>query len=91
MGSQLPRGLGEAVGSLICFTVLLGTLIAIDDRVRDRVTFELSGATLNSWGGQARSVTNVLIEAAHDQSIQHAPLLIFSLVAVVLVVFMLRT
>ena len=36
-------------------------------------------------------VTTVIVSAARDQSIQHAPLLIFTLASAVLVLFMLRT
>jgi hypothetical protein len=74
--------------------VLLLVLIAVDDRVRS----ELSGrfmshptAQLAAAGKQARDLTSVIAEAARDQSIAHAPLLIFALAATVLVLFMLRT
>ena len=91
MATKPRRGIGEAIGSLICFFAVLGTLIALDDRARERVSLQLSGAGLASWTQQARSIASVVLEAAHDQSIEHTPLLIFSVVAVVLVLFMLRT
>jgi len=85
------RGLGEALGSLICFIVILGALVAIDDRVRDRVSFELSPNHVADWGDRTVTIISVILDVARDQSIEHAPLLIFSVVAFVLVVFMLRT
>ncbi len=74
--------------------VLLLILIAFDDRVRERfsrgvVTYpsgQLSGAE-----HRLGDVTSVIVGVARDQSIQHAPLLIFTLASAVLVLFMLRT
>jgi hypothetical protein len=75
--------------------VLLATLVALDNRVRDHV-FGLFGASrsggeLASASDQLRELGVVIFQAVHDQSIEHAPLVIFTLVAAVLVLFMLRT
>lgn len=91
MRPKLTRGMGEAIASLICFICVLGALVAIDDRVRDRLSFEMSSQQLTTWGERAGSVVNVILDVARDQSIAHAPLLVFSVVALVLVLFMLRT
>jgi len=74
--------------------ILLLVLITFDDRVRDHVSrrivahpsVELAGA-----GRQLHDLTTVIIGAAREQSIGHAPLLIFALAAAVLTLFMLRT
>lgn len=89
--SKFPRGLGEAIGSLICFLAVLGALVAADDRVRERLSLEMSREGLATWTEHARRVGHVILDVARDQSIEHAPLLVFSVVAVVLVLFMLRT
>jgi len=91
MRPKFTRGMGEAIASLLCFIGILGALVALDDRVRDRLSFEMSSERLASWGDRAGSVANLIAEVARDQSIEHAPLLVFSVVAVVLVLFMLRT
>lgn len=91
MSNKLPKGMGEAIGSVICLGAVLGTLIAVDDRVRDQLSMEMSSARIATWGNRASSIVAVLLDVAHDKSIEHAPLLIFSVVAVVLVLFMLRT
>ena len=74
--------------------ILLLVLVAADDRVRDQVSQRLSArptVELASASRQVRDLTTVIVEAARDQSLGHAPLLIFTLAAAVLVLFMLRT
>lgn len=91
MRPRLPRGTGEAIGSLICFIAVLATLVAVDDRVRERISIEMSSEHLATWSERANAIVAVVLDVARDQSIAHAPLLVFSIVAVVLVLFMLRT
>ena len=86
--------LGEALISAGSVAVLLMALVVIDDRVREQIaerfmarpSVELAGV-----GHQLRGITSVIAVAVRHQSIEHAPLLIFTLAASVLVVFMLRT
>jgi hypothetical protein len=73
---------------------VLTALVAIDNRVRDRMSLVFSEAAsghASSWVDRIGQVTDVLVQAAQDQSIAHAPMLVFTMVAVVLVIFMLRT
>ena len=85
------RSGGEAIGSLICFIAVLGALVAVDDRVRERFSLEVSRGGVTTWGERAGSVASMVFDVARDQSNGHAPLLVFSVVAVVLLLFMLRT
>ena len=74
--------------------ILLLVLIAFDEGVRDHVSRRLvanPGVELASAGRQVRDLTSVITAAARTQSLGHAPLLIFSVASVVLVLFMLRT
>ena len=74
--------------------VLLLVLIAFDDRVRERFSRGVVTDPSGQLSGAERrlgDVTSVIVGAARDQSIQHAPLLIFALASAVLVLFMLRT
>ena len=91
MRPRFPRGIGEAIGSLLCFVGVLGALVAVDDRVRERLSLEMSREGFDTWTERVGAVSNVILDVARDQSIEHAPLLVFSVVAVVLVLFMLRT
>lgn len=74
--------------------ILLLVLIGFDDRVRDQVSMRLHArpsVELASAGRQLGDLTTVITHAAREQSLGHAPLLIFTLAAAVLVLFMLRT
>jgi hypothetical protein len=90
----MRRAFGEAAMSVGALTVLMLTLIAFDDRVREQISLRFSARPaqeLAEAGRQVRDLTAIVISAAHDQSIEHAPLVIFVLAAIVLVLFMLRT
>jgi hypothetical protein len=75
--------------------LLLGFLIAIDERVREQLTLRVAPdramLTLVSAGSTVRSLGAVLVEAGRDQSLAHAPLLIFAMAAGMLTLFMVRT
>jgi hypothetical protein len=75
--------------------LLLSFLIAIDDRVREQLTLRLAPAhatnVLVAAGSTVRNLAAVLVEAGRDQSLAHAPLLIFALAAAMLTLFMVRT
>ena len=90
----MRRGYREALMSVGTVVILLMVLIAADDRVRERFSQRIvahPSAELAGAGRQVRDVTSVIAQAARQQSIEHAPLLIFSLAAAVLLLFMLRT
>jgi hypothetical protein len=81
-----------AVGGV---SVLLLGLAAIDERVRGQIVSLLRGgapsAELTSVGEQVEGLAVTVMQALRHQSIEHAPLVIFALAAMVLVLFMLRT
>jgi len=90
----MRRQLREVVLSVGAVVLLLMLLTAMDDRVRDQVSLRVVAhptVELASAGRQARDLTTVIAEAARYQTIGHAPLLIFTLAAAVLMLFMLRT
>lgn len=90
----MPRVFREALMSAGTVVLLLLVLIAVDDRVRDHISRRVvahPSMELESVWRQMRDFTSVIATAARDQSLGHAPLLIFTLAAAVLVLFMLRT
>jgi hypothetical protein len=90
----MRRVFREALMSVGTVVILLLVLIAFDDRVRDAVSRRVvahPSQELAGVGRQASRLTAVIASAARDQSVGHAPLLIFTLAAGVLVLFMLRT
>ena len=90
----MRRPFGDALLSIGALAILLFALVSVDERVREQVSLRLSArpsVELAAAGAQVRDLTSVVFQAARDQSIEHAPLLIFALAATVLVLFMLRT
>jgi hypothetical protein len=74
---------------------LVAALAAIDPRVRTQIALIVSGRGSTGEFGSAfaniRDVTSTVMLAVRDQSMTHAPLTIFALAALVLVLFMTRT
>jgi len=92
--SSVRRAVSEAVISVSALGVLVLALAASDTRVRDQVTAHLSSrpaAELASAGAVVKDVTMIVFQAAREQSLEHAPLVIFIVAGGALLVFMLRT
>jgi hypothetical protein len=88
------RAFGEALMSVGTVAVVLLVLVSVDDNVRTELSQRyLSNPTqeIASAGQHAHHLTTVIATAAREQSLAHAPMLIFALAATVLVLFMLRT
>ena len=81
-------------GSAAGFLAVLGVLVAMDPRVAHRFSNVMAGSPAGQFRGvadQASTLGAALFGAIRDQSIDHAPLLVLTAVAVLLVGFMLRT
>jgi hypothetical protein len=91
----MRRVINDGLISMGALVVLLIALVSIDDRVRERVTDILrtppSSAEIAGTGAQVGQLSSAVLDAARDQSVEHAPMVIFGVAATVLVVFMLRT
>src|SRR5262245_24294645 len=92
---RMRRAFGDTLISITALAALLATLVLVDDRVRNQVSLRFSGDTLSmdfaDAGKRASDIGNVVMLALRDRGLEHGPILIFVLAAVVLVVFMLRT
>ena len=87
-------GIGEALASVLCLVAVLVTLVAVDVRVRDRfsaLVAQTSSEGLASWEARAGALGSAVVQAARDRSLDQAPLLVFTVVAAALLIFMLRT
>jgi hypothetical protein len=93
-GTNVRRLFKDALVSASALLIVLVALMAVDHRVREQITVAMSGAAspeaVVAAGGQVSYVTGVLLSAAREQSIDHAPIVIFVAAASVLVIFMLR-
>jgi hypothetical protein len=90
----MRRAFDDALMSAGAVLVLLLVLVAVDDRVRAQIWRQAAAppsVELAGIASQVSHVAHVVAHVVHDQSIAHAPMLIFSLAAAVLVLFMLRT
>ena len=90
----MRRALNEIVISAGALGVLALALVSSDVRVREQVALHLSGrpsTELASAGKHMTDLTSVIFEAARDQTIAHAPLVILVVAAVTLLAFMVRT
>ncbi len=87
------RALGWA-GSAAGFATVLAVLVMLDQRVAHKLsqvfTRGSSGeiGSIAMWAGELGAA---LVAALKDQSIDHAPMLVFTAVALLLVGFMVRT
>jgi hypothetical protein len=84
----------DLIGSIVGFLVVLGALVMMDPRVGYHLRTLVSGGTpseVGEVGDRLSALGDALMIALRDQSIGHAPLLVFSVVALVLVFFMVRT
>jgi len=94
MTSRVRRVFGDALVSTGVLAIVLGLLISIDDRVRERVEAAVTSTSPSSVAGAGMRLSEVwyaLFDAARTQSIEHAPLMIFVVAATVLLLFMVRT
>ncbi len=80
--------------SLAGFSAVLTTLIVFDERVARQLAILFRRApesellVMREWFG---SLGSAIAIAARDQSIDHAPMLVFTAIAILLVIFMVRT
>ena len=89
------RAIGDALISVGALCALIGLLAAFDARVREQISLRVGAgqpaAQVAHAEAAVRNLATVVFIAARDQSIEHAPLVIFVLAATVLLLFMLRT
>jgi hypothetical protein len=94
MSLHVRPGIRETVLSITCLVAVLSTLLAVDVRVRERlsmVSTEVTTEGVGTWGERVKSLGAAIVQAARDQAVDQAPLLVFAGVGLVLLLFMLRT
>ena len=82
------------LGTAISLITLAVGLAVIDPRVRDEFTRFLHGGTpgeLAGAGGTLKDLASTTLMAVRDQGMEHAPLTLFAIGAMVLVLFMTKT
>jgi hypothetical protein len=89
----MTRGIKQGFISTAIFAVVLVGLVSVDDRVRDQFSAVLgsSGQGLTPWGDRVSDLGDALVSAVRHQSIENAPLLVFTAVGAVLLVVMFKS
>jgi hypothetical protein len=80
--------------SMAGFMAVLVTLVVFDERVGRQLAMlsrRSPDRELIVMGDWFASLGTVVAVAARDQSIEHAPMLVFTVFAILLVIFMVRT
>jgi hypothetical protein len=90
---RIGRSFGETMLSIGALGALLTAIVLVDDRVREQVSMRFSGRTvsdeLHSASVHAKEIAGVVMMAARDHGLEHGPVVLFAIAAVVLVVLML--
>ena len=91
----MRRAFGDGIISAAALLLLLIMLASVDGRVRERVSGLVGTSTSSSElahaGQEVTGFAGVVFDAVKDQSVSHAPLVIFGVASAVLVIFMVRT
>jgi hypothetical protein len=89
------RAIGDAMISVGAVCALIVLLVAFNAPLREEISMRVNAgrpaAQAANLESTVRNVASILFVAARDQSIEHAPLVLFVLAAIVLLMFMLRT
>jgi hypothetical protein len=89
------RAIGDALISVASLCALVALLATFDVQVRQQIMMRVGNdrpaVQVANAEATVRNLASVVFVAAREQSIEHAPLVIFVLAAIVLFLFMLRT
>ncbi|OFW12781.1 MAG: hypothetical protein A3F70_09625 [Acidobacteria bacterium RIFCSPLOWO2_12_FULL_67_14] len=94
MISRLSHVCSDALASVAVLAAVLLVLVSVDVRVREQLHTAIGAttpATLADLTAQVGDAGAVLVEAAWTQSVDHAPMMIFVVVASVLLLSLVRS
>ena len=95
MSVVTKRAIGEVLLSVSTLCVLAFLLVSFNEPLHQEFALRMSAGQPAAQAANAQAtilnLASIVFVAARDQSIEHAPLVIFVLAAVVLFGFMLRT
>jgi hypothetical protein len=95
MQSPIRERVHGALTATAGLLLFVGGLALIDGRVRRQLTAMFAGPgpteELVAFHERLGELLFIALQAIRDQTIEHAPLVIFSLAAAVLMLFMMRT
>lgn len=90
----MRRGVNQTLISGAALAIVIAALVLFDPRVRRSfadVAADAPAAEFARMGSGVYELGGIVVTAIVDQSIVHAPLMIFVVIATVLMLFMVRT
>jgi hypothetical protein len=84
-------GIRDGAVSAVVFGAVLFALVSADPRVHDHVSGLFAGGGIGPWGDRVTDLGSTLWMAVKDQSMDNAPLLVFTTVGAVLTLFMFKS
>lgn len=89
---KVKLGIRDGAISAAVFGVVLFALVSTDPRVHDHVSDFFGGSgSVTPWGDRISDLGSAVWSAARHQSIDNAPVLVFTTVGAVLTLFMLKS
>jgi len=93
--NTVRRVVGDGLITAGSAGLLVMALVLFDERARAQIESVLDphhpAAALSGAGSRASEILAIIVVAVRYQSLEHAPLVIFAVAALILTVFMLRT
>lgn len=89
----MRRVFGDALVSAGVVAMVMAVIVSVDVRVREQIYAAVTSVSQASTpaGGSWRDVGSTLVDAVMTRSLEHAPMVIFAVVAVVLLLCMVRS
>jgi hypothetical protein len=87
----MKRIVNDTLISVGAVVALLAILISVDPRVRDQLAAAARGTSITEAGTRLGDTGALLLTAAREQSVEHAPFAIFVIVGLALFVWMARS
>jgi hypothetical protein len=91
---RIRRAINDVFISVVALTILLALLASVNERVRYAVGAKLTAGgaqtEMSKAAGSVRNFADDVYDALRDQTIEHAPLVIFVIAGGALTIFMLR-
>lgn len=90
MRSRVRLVWNDTLATVGVLAFVLAVLVSVDARVREQVQLAFSPTAVGGAGTRLGEIGSALTDAVRTQSLEHAPLMIFIVVATVLLLCMMR-
>ena len=81
----------DALATLGVLSFVMTVLVSVDERVREQVRLLFEPGAVTSIGTRIGETGSAIVDAVQTQSVEHAPLMTFIVVATILLLGMMRS